>query len=97
MGGGQLRLFLSDLQRFPGRGREDDDMEYSEGFRARMVQKMLEPAAMSASRAGSRREGCQERIHRLSQQPASAETGGASRNGRFDLMAGTGPGIIWWS
>jgi transposase len=34
--------------RFRFRGREDNDMEYTEGFKARMVQKMLEPAAMSA-------------------------------------------------
>jgi transposase len=33
--------------RFRFRGREDDDMQYSEGFKARMIQKMLDPAPMS--------------------------------------------------
>ena len=40
---------ILNAPRFPFRGPEDDDMEYTEGFKARMVQKMLEPAARSAT------------------------------------------------
>lgn len=47
-GGRRVESAFQLPRSFPNRGRQDDDMQYSEGFKARMVLKMLEPAEIGA-------------------------------------------------